>query len=175
MVWSRFWVDAFPVRRRFDTADRSIVISSDTSSTQATIDAWHGCDVLIHEASRLEWLTKRPDVQPYAAKYHTNTRQLAELASKGKPRLLIIYHASIVLRPALRPQASSPEELLTRSALRVQRASGYWAGSRCLLREKYAEPKYLQEQNDSRPSWSPQGWRNRLDSPESNSMAMGKR
>ena len=135
MVWSRFWVNAFPVRRRFDTADRSIVISSDTSSTQATIDAWHGCDVLIHEASRLEWLTKRPDVQPYAAKYHTNTRQLAELASKGKPRLLIIYHASIVLRPALRPQASSPEELLTRSALRVQRASGYWAGSRCLLRK----------------------------------------
>src|SRR6266704_7162497 len=89
-----------------------------------------GCDVLIHEASRLEWLTKRPDLQPYAAKYHTNTRQLAELASKGKPRLLIIYHASIVLRPALRPQASSPEELLTRSALRVQQASGYWAGSR---------------------------------------------
>ena len=123
MVWSRSWVDAFPVRRRFDTADRSIVISSDTSFTQATIDAWHACDVLIHEASRLESLTKRPDVQPYAAKYHTNTRQLAELASKGKPRLLIIYHASIVLRPALRPQASSPEELLTRSALRVQRAS----------------------------------------------------
>ncbi len=88
------------------------MISSDTSPTQATIDAWHGCDVLIHEASRLERLAKRPDFQPYAAKYHTNTRQLAELASKAKPRLLIIYHASIVLRPALRPQASSPEELL---------------------------------------------------------------
>src|SRR5207245_4177724 len=112
MVWSRSWVDAFPVRRRFDTADRSIVISSDMSSTQATIDAWHGCDGLIHEASRLEWLAKRPDFQPHAAKYHTNTRQLAELASKAKPRLLIIYHASIALRPALRPQASSPEELL---------------------------------------------------------------
>jgi ribonuclease BN (tRNA processing enzyme) len=38
--------------------------------------------------------------------------KLAELASKAKPRLLIIYHASIVLRPGLRPQASSPEELL---------------------------------------------------------------
>ena len=35
-----------------------------------------------------------------------------ELARKAKPRLLIIYHASIVLRPGLRPQASSPEELL---------------------------------------------------------------
>ena len=45
-------------------------------------------------------------------RHHTNTIQLAELASKAKPRLLIIYHGSIVLRPGLRPQASSPEELL---------------------------------------------------------------
>ncbi len=113
-------VTAFPTKHafpetygyRFDTADRSIVISGDTSPTQATIDACHGCDVLIHEANTLEWLAKRPDFQPYGAKYHTNTTQLAELASKAKPRLLIIYHASIVLRPALRPQASSPEELL---------------------------------------------------------------
>jgi hypothetical protein len=171
MVWSRSWVDAFPVRRRFDTADRSIVISSDTSSTQATIDAWHGCDVLIHEASRLEWLTKRPDLQPYAAKYHTNTRQLAELASKGKPRLLIIDHASIVLRPALRPQASSPEELLTRSALRVQ--PGKWLlGGISMFIKKNTPSRNIY---NSRPSWSPQGWRNRLDSSESNSMAMGKR
>jgi ribonuclease BN (tRNA processing enzyme) len=113
-------VTAFPTKHafpetygyRFDTADRSIVISGDTTYSQATIDACHGCDVLVHEANTLEWLAKRPDFQPYAAKYHTNTTQLAELASKAKPRLLIIHHASIVLRPALRPQASSPEELL---------------------------------------------------------------
>jgi ribonuclease BN (tRNA processing enzyme) len=72
----------------------------------------HGCDILIHEATTLEFLAKRPDFQPYSAKDHTNTTQLAELASKAKPRLLIIYHASIVLRPVLRPQASSPDELL---------------------------------------------------------------
>ena len=34
---------------RFDTPDRSIVISGDTNPTQATIDACRGCDVLIHE------------------------------------------------------------------------------------------------------------------------------
>ena len=50
--------------------------------------------------------------QPYATKYHTTTTQLAEIASKAKPRLLIISHASIVLRPGLRPQASSPEQVL---------------------------------------------------------------
>lgn len=113
-------VMAFPTKHafpetygyRFDTADRSIVISGDTTPTQAAIDACHGCDVLIHEANTLEWLAKRPDFQPYAAKYHTNTTQLAELAAKAKPHLLIIYHASIVLRPGLRSQASSPEQLL---------------------------------------------------------------
>jgi ribonuclease BN (tRNA processing enzyme) len=113
-------VTAFPTKHafpetygyRFDTADRSIVISGDTTYSQSTIDACHGCDVLIHEANTLEWLAKRPDFQAYGAKYHTNTTQLAELASKAKPHLLIIYHASIVLRPPLRPQASSPEELL---------------------------------------------------------------
>src|SRR5882757_9561364 len=113
-------VTAFPTKHafpetygyRFDTADRSIVISGDTTATQATIDACHGCDVLVHEASTLGWLANRPDFQSYAAKYHTSTTQLAELATKAKPRLLIIYHASIVLRPALRPQASSPDQLL---------------------------------------------------------------
>jgi ribonuclease BN (tRNA processing enzyme) len=113
-------VTAFPTKHafpetygyRFDTADRSVVISGDTTYSQTTIDACHGCDVLVHEATTLEFLAKRPDFQPYSAKYHTNTTQLAELASKAKPRLLIIYHASIVLRPGLRPQASSPEQLL---------------------------------------------------------------
>lgn len=113
-------VTAFPTKHtfpetygyRFDTADRSIVISGDTSPAQATIDACHGCDVLIHEAQTLESLARRRDFQSYSAKYHTNTTELAELAGKAKPRLLIVYHASIVMRPALRPQASSPEQAL---------------------------------------------------------------
>ncbi len=46
---------------RFDTADRSIVISGDTNPTQATIDACHGCDVLIHEVHTAAWLAQRPE------------------------------------------------------------------------------------------------------------------
>ena len=88
------------------------MISGDTTYSQSIIDACHGCDVLIHEVQTLDWLAKRPDFQSYAAKYHTSSTQLAELASRAKPHLLIIYHASIVLRPGLRPQASSPEEAL---------------------------------------------------------------
>lgn len=78
---------------RFDTPDRSIVISGDTNPTQATIDACSGCDVLIHEAHSPAWLATRPDYfQEFAAKFHTTTTELAALAVKAKPRLLILYH-----------------------------------------------------------------------------------
>lgn len=78
---------------RFDTPDRSIVISGDTNPAQATIDACRGCDVLIHEAHTPAWLVTRPDYfQRFSAKYHTTTTELAELARQAKPRLLILYH-----------------------------------------------------------------------------------
>jgi ribonuclease Z len=97
---------------RFDTPDRSIVISGDTNPTQATIDACRGCDVLIHEVLTLEWLSKRPDFQAYAAQHHTTTAQLTELATKAKPRLLILYHASLSLRPAVDAERSTVATLL---------------------------------------------------------------
>jgi len=102
-------VTAFPTKHamesygyRFDTPDRSIVISGDTSPAQATIDACHGCDVMIHEVNSLAWLPKRPPAfQAFAAKYHTTTAQLADLATRAKPRLLILHHV----------QAFSPDEV----------------------------------------------------------------
>ena len=82
---------------RFETPDRTIVISGDTNPTQPTIDACHGCDVLIHEGQSPAWLATRPETfQKFAAKYHTTTTQLAELAREAKPRLLIVYHYSSV-------------------------------------------------------------------------------
>jgi ribonuclease BN (tRNA processing enzyme) len=78
---------------RFVTADRTVVISGDTSPVQATVDACNGCDVLIHEALMPSWIATRPATfQRFAAKYHTSTAQLADLARQAKPRLLIIYH-----------------------------------------------------------------------------------
>src|SRR4029453_4403772 len=85
---------------RFDTPDRSIVISGDTNPSQATIDACNGCDVLIHEVLTHEWLAKRADFQGYAAQHHTTTTQLVELAAKAKPGLLILYQAPLSARPA---------------------------------------------------------------------------
>jgi ribonuclease Z len=85
---------------RFDTPDRSIVISGDTNPAQATIDACRGCDILIHEVHTSAWLAARPEAggalpgtfRRFSEKYHTTTEQLAELARQAKPRLLILYH-----------------------------------------------------------------------------------
>jgi len=97
---------------RFDSADRSIVISGDTNPAQGTIDACNGCDVLVHEVLTHDWLSRRPDFVEYAKRYHTTTTQLAELATKAKPKLLVLYHASISWRPAVDTQRSRPEVLL---------------------------------------------------------------
>lgn len=121
-------VTAFPTRHgdwketygyRFDTADRSIVISGDTTPVQATVDACRGCDILIHEAQTLKFInnplkanSQGYDVQAYVAKYHTSTAQLVELAAKARPGLLITYHNPITLRPERRPRASTPDDVL---------------------------------------------------------------
>jgi ribonuclease BN (tRNA processing enzyme) len=97
---------------RFDTPDRSIVISGDTNPTQATIDACNGCDVLVHEVLTEDWLAKRPDFRGYAAKFHTTTAQLVELATKARPRLLVLSHASLSLRPIVDPERSTPATVL---------------------------------------------------------------
>lgn len=111
------WKETFGYR--FDTADRSIVISGDTTPVQATIDACHGCDVLIHEAQTLKFVNNpmKPnsqgyDVPAYVAQYHTTTAQLVGLATKAGPGLLVTYHNPITLRPEQRPRASTADDVL---------------------------------------------------------------
>ena len=88
---------------RFDTPDRRIVISGDTNPVEATINACNGCDVLIHEAQSVELLPKLPEsMRSFMAKYHTTTEQLAELAKKAKPKLLVIYH-TVSFPPGIAP------------------------------------------------------------------------
>lgn len=121
-------VTAFPTKHgewetsfgyRFDTRDRSIVISGDTTPRNETIKACNGCDILLHEATTEKYLKSpmRPnpqgyDIKKYVSKYHTTTTQLAELAARAKPGLLVLYHNTITLRPDKRPMASTPEDLL---------------------------------------------------------------
>jgi len=87
------WTHAFGYR--FDTPDRSIVISGDTSPSAELMNQCKPCDVLIHEVfTRNAPSPAMADWAAYSAKYHTTTDQLAEIGNKTKPGLLILYHIS---------------------------------------------------------------------------------
>ena len=78
---------------RFDTVDRSIVISRDCAPSESIIKACNGCDVLVHEVYSEEGFAKRPpEWQRYHSKFHTSSSELADIASKARPRLLVLYH-----------------------------------------------------------------------------------
>ncbi len=78
---------------RFDTADRSIVISGDTAPSDAVVKACNGCDLLVHEVYSQEWFaTKPPDRKKYHASFHTSTAELAGIAARARPKTLVLYH-----------------------------------------------------------------------------------
>lgn len=78
---------------RFDTPDRSIVISGDTTPTPAILEVARGCDVLLHEVYSQAGFENRTDVwQRYHSRFHTSSEELAKLALQAKPGLLILYH-----------------------------------------------------------------------------------
>ena len=78
---------------RVDTPDRSIVISGDTRASDEVVKACNGCDVLVHEVISAEGLKKRtPEWQAYHNAYHTSSYDLGDLATRAKPKLLVLYH-----------------------------------------------------------------------------------
>lgn len=77
----------------FITPDRRIVISGDTVPAESVVENCRGCDVLIHEVySAVRFETRSAEWQKYHSDFHTSTRELAEIASRAKPRLLVLYH-----------------------------------------------------------------------------------
>jgi ribonuclease BN (tRNA processing enzyme) len=78
---------------RVETPDRTVVISGDAAPSQTIIDECNGCDVLIHEAySMMTYNAVSPGYQEYRRKHHTSSREVAEIAKKTRPGLLILYH-----------------------------------------------------------------------------------
>jgi ribonuclease BN (tRNA processing enzyme) len=85
------WKQAFGYR--FDTHERSIVISGDTVPTEAVVKACNGCDVLIHEVySQAAFEHRSPAWQQYHSHFHTSSKELGRIASEAKPALLVLYH-----------------------------------------------------------------------------------
>ena len=85
------WEVAFGYR--FESADRSIVISGDTRASDAVVNACDGCDLLVHEVYSAERFRTRPPAwQAYHAKAHTSTTELADVARRAAPKQLLLYH-----------------------------------------------------------------------------------
>ena len=85
------WEIAFGYR--FQSADRSIVISGDTRVSDAVVNACDGCDLLVHEVYSAERFRTRPPAwQAYHAKAHTSTTELADVAGRAAPKQLLLYH-----------------------------------------------------------------------------------
>ena len=78
---------------KFVTRDRTIVDLGDTRPSEAVVDACNGCDVLVHEVYSAEkFLEQKPEWRAYHANAHTSTTELAELATRARPKLLVLYH-----------------------------------------------------------------------------------
>ncbi len=85
------WPDAFGYR--FEARDRTIVVSGDTRASDAVVAACNGCDVLVHEVySDAGFRTLPPEWQRYHAHFHTSASDLAALATRARPGLLVLYH-----------------------------------------------------------------------------------
>ena len=85
------WQHAFGYR--VETADRVIVISGDTRPSDAIARECAGCDVLLHEVYSAVAVPRMPaQFQRYLPTAHTSTYELAEIAAKAKPKLLVLYH-----------------------------------------------------------------------------------
>jgi ribonuclease BN (tRNA processing enzyme) len=85
------WAVAFGYR--FEAPDRSIVISGDTRASEAVVQACNGCDLLVHEVySADRWRTRPEAWQRYHARAHTSTTELAALAGRARPGVLLLYH-----------------------------------------------------------------------------------
>lgn len=90
---------------RFEARDKVIVVSGDTTFSEALIAAAKGCDILVHEVySQKGWEARTPDWQRYHAAFHTSGPDVGRVAAQVKPRKLVLYH--------LLPMGQPPEQVL---------------------------------------------------------------
>jgi len=88
------WQQAFGYR--FQTPDRTIVISGDTGPDSHIDEQCQRCDLLVHEVYSEAGFAKRPpEWQAYHARYHTSARQVGAIATRARPGQLVLYHQLI--------------------------------------------------------------------------------
>jgi ribonuclease BN (tRNA processing enzyme) len=84
---------------RFDTEDRSIVISGDTAFSKDLLELARGADVLVHEALYLPGLERTaarvanaPGLLEHIVRSHTTVEDAARLASEAGVKTLVLSH-----------------------------------------------------------------------------------
>ena len=78
---------------RFTTEDKVIVFSGDTGPSKTLEKFATGADILVHEVySNAGFLKKTKDWQVYHQGHHTSTFEVGEIASRAKPKLLLLSH-----------------------------------------------------------------------------------
>jgi ribonuclease BN (tRNA processing enzyme) len=95
---------------RFDTAERSIVISGDTTPTKALIDLARGADVLVHEAlleSAIDRMVARVpnarSLRQSILSHHTSAEDAGRVAQEAGVKMLVLSH----LIPADDPEVTA--------------------------------------------------------------------
>jgi len=69
------------------------------------VEQCQGCDILVHEVySQAGFERRTPQWQRYHSNSHTSSVELARIAARVRPRLLVLYHQLL--------WGSTPEELL---------------------------------------------------------------
>ena len=109
-----FLVDHLPIDPafgfRFETKDKSIVLSGDTKPCENVIKNSHGVDILVHEcmhaamapfAPGAGWESKEHRLEAMA-RYHTFPEHLGLVAKDAAPKMLVTTHMN---------QFSAPWEL----------------------------------------------------------------
>ncbi|MCD7834487.1 MAG: MBL fold metallo-hydrolase [Lachnospiraceae bacterium] len=104
----RVTVEAFPVSHgtlesygyKFTSGNKTIVISGDTAPLHLVAEQAADCDILLHETEYTAGIAARlPKWQQYHREVHTLSCDLARIAQKARPRLLVtthrIYHMEI--------------------------------------------------------------------------------
>ncbi|MBS0528640.1 MAG: MBL fold metallo-hydrolase [Proteobacteria bacterium] len=84
---------------RFDTPDRSIVISGDTAPSDALVELARGADILVHEALYAPGIDALAARVPNATTFkehllasHTSTSDLGKIATRAGVKTLVLSH-----------------------------------------------------------------------------------
>jgi ribonuclease BN (tRNA processing enzyme) len=98
---------------RFDTADRSIVISGDTAYSEAVIALAKGADVLVHEAMYRPYWERAEAPQPQTVRQHiiashTDVEDVGRVAAAAGVKQLVLSH----FVPSEPPDAVTDEQWL---------------------------------------------------------------